>query len=41
MNAVCPGTVETPSWHVSLQDHDDENIGTKINIKDNDFDRAG
>ena len=24
MNAVCPGTVETPSWHVSFYDDDDE-----------------
>ena len=24
MNAVCPGTVETPSWHVSFYDDDDD-----------------
>ena len=24
MNAVCPGTVETPSWHVSFYDDDEE-----------------
>ena len=24
VNAVCPGTVETPSWHVSFYDDDDD-----------------
>ena len=24
VNAVCPGTVETPSWHVSFYDDDEE-----------------
>ena len=30
MNAVCPGTVETPSWHVSFHDDDDSDADDEL-----------
>ena len=39
MNAVCPGTVETPSWHVSSHDDtggDDDDDDDGNNDDDND-----
>ena len=38
MNAVCPGTVETPSWHVSF--HDDD-VLNRDDDDDNDDDDSG